>query len=121
MRTAPDLLNPFEWTFTRIRSDTVVTSVDPRSAVFAGHYPRRPLVPAVCLIDLVWRAAEELDLAHRRQDFHVDRARFVDAVLPGDRLEVTVTAAGDAQLVGAVRHSRGLACQIRLGVREQAS
>lgn len=120
MRPAPDLLNPFEWTFTRIKPDTVVTDVDPRSAVFAGHYPGRPLVPAVCLIDLVRRAAEELDLAHRRQDFQVDRARFVDAVLPGDQLEVTVTAAGSAQIVGVVRHPRGLACQVRLGVREQA-
>ncbi len=109
MRPAPDPLNPFEWTFTRIKRDKVVTDVNPRSVVFAGHYPRRPLVPAVCLIDLVWRAAEELNLAHRRQDFWVDRARFVHAVLPGDRLEVTVTAAGDAQIVGVVRHSRGLA------------
>jgi 3-hydroxymyristoyl/3-hydroxydecanoyl-(acyl carrier protein) dehydratase len=115
MRPAPDLLTPFEWVLTQVGPDTVVTDIDPGSAVFAGHYPGRPLVPAVCLIDLVRRVAEELDLAHRGEALLVHRARFVDAVLPGDQLTVTVTAGGDGQLVSAVRHSRGLACQIRLG------
>jgi hypothetical protein len=49
----------------------------------------------VCLIDLVVYVAEELGLARAIRQLRVDRARFVAEVLPGNRLEVTVTAEGD--------------------------
>ena len=92
MRTAAAALNPFEWAFTRVGPDTVRTPVDPDAAVFAGHFPARPVVPGVCLIDLVRRAAQELGLAGRSPGLEVSRARFGEAVLPGDRLDVTVVA-----------------------------
>ncbi|MGW3964203.1 hypothetical protein ACWED2_30615 [Amycolatopsis sp. NPDC005003] len=113
MRGAPDLLTPLEWRFTRTGPDTVRTGVDPGSALFAGHFPARPVVPAVCLIDLVHQAAVELGRPVGTGRLDVARARFVGAVRPGDELEVTVTVQPDGQLVGEVRRLGEPACRVR--------
>ncbi|ATY12786.1 hypothetical protein CU254_21730 [Amycolatopsis sp. AA4] len=112
MRGLPELLTPFEWRFARVGPDTVRTSVDSNSAVFAGHFPERPVVPGVCLIDLVRQAAAELGFPVP-PGLDVARARFVDAVRPGDELETTVSAGPDGQLTGAVRRRGEPVCQIR--------
>ena len=44
MRAATDLLSPFRWELTVTAPDTVTTVVDTDAAVFAGHYPGRPVV-----------------------------------------------------------------------------
>jgi len=116
VRAAPDLLTPFRWVMTRTAPDTVATDVDADSAVFVGHYPGRPVVPGVCLVDLVCQAAAALGLASAGPELAVERARFVAPVLPGNRLTVSVSAVGEGAVLGIVRHDGGVACQIRLRV-----
>jgi 3-hydroxyacyl-[acyl-carrier-protein] dehydratase len=99
---------------TRTAPDTVAVDVDADSAVFIGHYPGRPVVPGVCLVDLVCRAATTLGLSSAGPGLTVRRARFMTPVLPGDRLTVAVSAVGDGEVLGIVRHDRGVACQVRL-------
>jgi 3-hydroxyacyl-[acyl-carrier-protein] dehydratase len=102
------------WTLARVAPDTVATEVDPGSAAFPGHFPGEPVVPGVCLIDLVTRAAVEIGGGRPPPQLAVERARFSAPVLPGDRLEVMITASA-TEIRGVVRQARGVACQIRFG------
>lgn len=110
MRAAASLLNPFDWRLVAAGPEVVTTVVDPGSAVFAGHYPARPVVPGVCLLDLMQRVVRERGLCADPAVFGVRRARFRDAVLPGDTLEVTVTRDGPGLAGATVRTARGIAC-----------
>lgn len=121
MRAAADLLTPFRWELTVTAPDTVTTVVDADAAVFAGHYPGRPVVPGVCLIDLAGQAAARLGFPPSGPALTVDRAHFTDPVLPGDHLTVTVTSSDADQVAAVLRHERGNACRVRLRVAEAAS
>jgi 3-hydroxyacyl-[acyl-carrier-protein] dehydratase len=82
-------------------SDTdlrAVLTVDPDEPVLAGHYPGRPILPGVCLIEAMHRAvclfannsAIRLDLTGVRS------GRFRRPVLPPARLELTATVTRQA-------------------------
>jgi 3-hydroxyacyl-[acyl-carrier-protein] dehydratase len=51
---------------------------------FPGHFPGRPILPGVVLLDAVLRAAG-LGQAH------LLRAKFTAPVLPGDTVEIALT------------------------------
>ncbi|MBP0455074.1 hypothetical protein J5Y04_36985 [Kitasatospora sp. RG8] len=94
--------------------------VDPDHPVFAGHYPRFPLLPGVFLVDAVHRAvlrhAAERGLAAPRLA-EVGSVRFAAPVLPGDTLtvECTVTAVDGGWAVRAgCRTGRGKTATMRL-------
>ncbi|MCM6773178.1 hypothetical protein NDR87_03985 [Nocardia sp. CDC159] len=112
MRTDPDLLRPFDWRFGEVSPVGVVTVVDPDSAVFAGHFPDRPVVPGVCLLDMVDRAARASGIAATAATV-VEMAKFSDAVLPGDRLAVELGRNGNL-VTAIVRTDRGESCRVRL-------
>jgi len=114
MRAVPDLLTPFRWTMTRTAPDSMTAEVDTESAVFAGHYPGEPIVPGVCLVDLVCQAAAALGLTSGGPELAVERARFTSPVRPGDRLTVSVSGGTEGEVRGIVRHDRGVACRITL-------
>lgn len=120
MRSDPALLTPFGWELIRTAPDAVTTVVDPGSAVFAGHFPGRPVVPGVCLIDLVCRAAALIASATADAGppagLLVERARFVSPALPGDVLTVTVAPPepGAEELLGVVSRQGDPVCRVRL-------
>lgn len=53
-----------------------------------GHFPRRPIVPGVMLLDAVIEAARALPGAPRPA--RVLRAKFVAPVRPGERVEIAL-------------------------------
>jgi 3-hydroxyacyl-[acyl-carrier-protein] dehydratase len=69
-----------------------MADVDPAEPLFAGHYPGFPILPGVCVIEYVRRAAwlapppggagAEFDV--------IEAARFLGPVRPGDRLRIEV-------------------------------
>jgi 3-hydroxyacyl-[acyl-carrier-protein] dehydratase len=71
---------------------TAALDVDAGEEVLSGHYPGFPMLPGVCVIDTVRRAAQ---LARPAQAAHsvldaVESARFVEPVFPGDRMIVAL-------------------------------
>jgi len=62
---------------------------------FQGHFPSKPLLPAVLMIEALAQAAAVLLLdQHRAVAVHlrgVDGAKFRKHVIPGDQLKLTVT------------------------------
>jgi 3-hydroxyacyl-[acyl-carrier-protein] dehydratase len=75
---------------------------DPGLALFAGHFPGRPLLPGVLQLELV-RLAAERALCARFRIVRVPRAKFTGQVLPGQRivLEATVRPGGEELTVRA--------------------
>jgi 3-hydroxyacyl-[acyl-carrier-protein] dehydratase len=123
MRIAADLLTPFRWELTRTAPDTVTTVMDSESPVFAGHFPGRPVVPGVCLIDLVCQAAAMLGFVSAGPTLAVERARFASPALPGDALTITIAPAepGTNLVLGTVSREQSLVCRVRLRATEAQS
>jgi 3-hydroxyacyl-[acyl-carrier-protein] dehydratase len=98
-------------------------TIDPADPLFAGHFPAQPLYPGVlqletmgqfglCLLHLA-RAGrahvEETDAPQAVRALKVHHALFLDAVRPGDRLEVL------ARTVSCDDYTAVCAGQIRRG------
>jgi 3-hydroxyacyl-[acyl-carrier-protein] dehydratase len=82
---------------------TTVVTAGPADPVFAGHFPGRPVLPGVYLLQwahqtaLLALADEHTDRAARPRLARVETARFQRPVLPGDdvRSEVEVVRTDD--------------------------
>ncbi|MGY4101876.1 ApeI family dehydratase [Nocardia sp. R16R-3T] len=117
MRTVANLVTPFDWHFTELSPAVLTTTVDAGSAVFDGHFPGRPVVPGVCLIDMAHRAVRGSAMAESEL-VGVESAKFADAVLPGDQLTVRLSGGG-ATVTVVVSTARGESC--RMVLRYEAS
>jgi 3-hydroxyacyl-[acyl-carrier-protein] dehydratase len=99
---------------------------------FQGHFPNRPIMPGVLILEAMAQAAGLLvfsaeDGAHRDSLLYyyvgIDNARFKRPVVPGDQLEVEVTlermlkAIGKfscvARVSGAVVAEAVILCSVR--------
>jgi len=87
----------------------------------AGHFPGRPILPGVAIIDaalMVCRAAA--GARHLRLDA-ISAARFFAAVLPGDEVTLRAVPSG-AGTWRAAAHANGVLCaRMTLHVTEQAA
>ena len=74
---------------TRRNRDSIETEihVPPAHPVFAGHFPDRPLLPGVMLIERVIEAAEEL-LGRPLAIVEMPRVKFLAPLGPGDRAHI---------------------------------
>jgi 3-hydroxymyristoyl/3-hydroxydecanoyl-(acyl carrier protein) dehydratase len=78
--------------------------------VFAGHFPGRPIVPGVMLLDRVIMFAEGL-AGRAAGAWQIASAKFLAPVGPGTELVFSLTP----------RERGGMAFSIRAGAREVAS
>ena len=89
----------------RVVAEKLVTAGEP---YLQGHFPDRPLVPGVLLLEMLAQAAGflEADSLHGRAVFlaAVQDARFKAPAVPGDRLRLEVTPEGT---FGGVMKIRG--------------
>jgi 3-hydroxyacyl-[acyl-carrier-protein] dehydratase len=84
-----------ELTAGSIVAEKLVTANEPH---FAGHFPERPVMPGVLIVEAIAQAAGIWILWHH-PEFRgrglalvgIDRARFRRPVVPGDVLRLTVT------------------------------
>ena len=79
-------------------SATGIKNVTANEPFFPGHFPERPVMPGVMIIEcmaqtaaalIVWSIGEELE-GKLVYFMSIDSARFRKPVVPGDRLEVHV-------------------------------
>ncbi|MEV6596747.1 hypothetical protein AB0M36_07755 [Actinoplanes sp. NPDC051346] len=113
MRTVASVLRAFDWHFTLTGQNEAVIVLDRALPVFDGHFPDRPVLPGVCLVDLADRAAQVLGLV-TGTPLVVERARFTGAALPGDRLRLHFTRDRNSLLV-EITADDGDRCRLRLG------
>lgn len=89
--------------------------VDPELEIFKGHFPGRPVLPGVILMEALAQAASCCLLASPELAGSVgflvgiDGAKFRNQVLPGDtvRLEATITRSGRRMCVAEVAAYKG--------------
>jgi 3-hydroxyacyl-[acyl-carrier-protein] dehydratase len=86
--------------------------VAPTHACLAGHFPGRPLVPAVLLLDVLARL---LDGAGLRM-ITVAEAKFFAPLLPGEQAMLEAEAGAAAQWCFRIRRADTLIAQGRVQV-----
>jgi 3-hydroxyacyl-[acyl-carrier-protein] dehydratase len=84
--------------------------VDPENAIFSGHFPGRPILPGVLMIEAVGQTAAVMLAASTPQGTighallaAVNRFKFLKPVIPGQeiRIETTkLTQAGTMAYIG---------------------
>ena len=82
-------------------SAVAIKNVSYNELYFQGHFPQKPVMPGVLIIEAMAQAAaaytsytEELDVENKIVLFMgVDKARFRKPVIPGDQLKIHVRTA----------------------------
>mgnify|MGYP000053006770 CR=1 FL=1 len=81
------------------KSLVAIKNVTANEPYFQGHFPRRPVMPGVLIIEALAQAAgilqvKSLDLPEDHEDIYffagVDNARFKRVVEPGDQLTLEI-------------------------------
>jgi len=92
-----------------------VKNVSANEPYFQGHFPGRPIMPGVLILEAMAQTAGlcfNEDPACKEYIYYyagIDRARFKRPVLPGDRLEI------DVKLERAMRNFGKFSCVARVG------
>lgn len=86
--------------------------------VLAGHYPRFPILPGVCLLELAIRTARALPAVGDAALADVVSTRFVTPVFPGDqvtsRVQLSGTVKGRLACSAGIFTTRGRAASVKL-------
>ena len=84
-----------------VNADTVL-NIPPDHPAFAGHFPGRPIVPGVLLLDQALLLAEQR-MGRPLHGWTVTQAKFLGPSGPGDRLVFELRDAPKGALVFAIR------------------
>ncbi len=78
--------------------------------IFKGHFPQQPVVPGVCMMQIVKELMEE-QTGYKLFLNQAPQVKFLQLILPGTEPEVTITWQGDNELlsVNAVFKNEGTA------------
>jgi 3-hydroxyacyl-[acyl-carrier-protein] dehydratase len=114
-------------------------NVSANEPYFQGHFPNRPIMPGVLILEAMAQAAGILvfrTMAHKPSENFVyyyagiDAARFKRPVVPGDQLEVEVTILGSkrgiwkfacvAKVAGVLAAEAEILCTVRKSDGEAA-
>ena len=99
-----DLKGP-EWpTFNRLNLDHNIAelefNVDPKLAYFEGHFPQQAVLPGVVQVHWVGKLSAELFAA--QGFFSMQKVKFVNMVLPGSELRLSMQVNPSKQTVAFV-------------------
>jgi 3-hydroxyacyl-[acyl-carrier-protein] dehydratase len=78
-----------------MRSETTLHIATDHPA-FAGHFPGRPIVPGVVLLDAAVHAASQMP--HSAGSCQIGSAKFLSTVGPGELLTISITGAETGSL-----------------------
>ena len=77
--------------------------IDPESAIFSGHFPTRPILPGVLIIEAVGQTAAVMMAASAPQGTignallaAVNRFKFFKPVMPGQKVRIETTKLTEA-------------------------
>jgi 3-hydroxymyristoyl/3-hydroxydecanoyl-(acyl carrier protein) dehydratase len=82
--------------------------IEPDHPALPGHFPGRPVVPGVVLLDCVLEAATEV-LGREVEVAELGQAKFLAPLLPGEQAEIAIEFAGTALRFRVSRAGRLLA------------
>lgn len=97
---------------------TFFWKVPPELPYFEGHFPERPILPAVAIIDLVLEFIKKAQNNHQLQLLKVVQAKFMRPISPQDSLCVELSSSENQQWNATLRLEDQTVAKIKLFVAE---
>ncbi|MPV85218.1 3-hydroxyacyl-ACP dehydratase FabZ [Ostreibacterium oceani] len=112
-------------TFEKGKSLTAIKNVTVNEPFFTGHFPQKPVMPGVMILEAMAQAtgilgfkSENMTPEEAQQSLYyfvgIDKARFKQVVVPGDQLEIEVlferSRRGIFSFTGTARVDGKVAC-----------
>lgn len=82
-------------------------TLNPAHPIFAGHFPARPVLPGVCLMQMI----KEILASHLKQELVLTKAdyvKFIQPVIPTDNQQLDLQIKYTVQTDGAFKASATL-------------
>lgn len=100
------LINDFFYTRSINNEPGVVTAtleINPAHPIFNGHFPGRPVVPGVCMVQIIKELLEEA-LGKSLQLQKADHIKFLSLIVPGESpvIEATINYSIDSSGLSVV-------------------
>jgi len=76
---------------TELSDDKIIAKINisPQSEIFNGHFPRQPVVPGACMVQLLKDVLE--DAVHKPlQLIKAEQLKFISMLVPGNEQELTM-------------------------------
>lgn len=108
-----------ESTNTEGNAHKVVVKIDPQHPIFDGHFPQQPVVPGVCIIQMLKECFSDL-LGKSIRYTSIPSCKFISSIIPSDDpVEISIVAGNENTFQAVVSFNGAVMLKMKANYTEQ--